>query len=56
MNGASEALPFNNNIGESIPADTPHVCTILRNTKTTTTNFNLGCQRLATDMESQCRL
>lgn len=58
MNGGSAALPFNNNIGESIPADTPHVsrCTLLQYVELANTNFSPGRQRLPPNMEGQCRL
>lgn len=52
------ALPFNDNLGNAIPPDTPHVSSMaIPGTAThELTRCPLGRQRIAPNMEIQCRL
>lgn len=55
MNGDSEALAFNDNLGESIPSDTPHVWPIFFDTMIyQDTDFTQGRQCIPPHMEVQC--
>lgn len=56
--GAAVALPFNDNLGNAIPPDTPHVSSIAIPGTITheLTRCPLGRQRIAPNMEIQCRL
>lgn len=56
--GAAVALPFNDNLGNAIPPDTPHVSFIAipGTTIHELTRCSLGRQRITPNMEIQCGL